>query len=360
MDFYIVLGVRQSASEADIKRAYRRLARRWHPDINPGDRAAEERFRQVADAYETLIDPRRRSMYDAGQTQAVPASPAKGGFVGFDFSSEGPDYSATFGDLMAEVLTEHGRRSRPAERGADLHQEVEVTLEEALAGAERRVALTRRDTCRTCGGGGRVRTSGTGCGACRGAGTVRTVRGHMVFTRPCGACEGTGEAPAQACTACAASGLETRAESVPVPLPPGMADGMQVRVAGKGHAGRLGGVPGDLFVTVRVAPHPVFRRDGADLHVVVAVAVHEAALGSRIDVPTPDGGVTLRVPPSTPAGQRFRLRGRGAPSPRGDRGDLVVEIRIVLPAMLDERSKELLREFGRINGEDVRRVTPAS
>jgi len=177
----------------------------------------------------------------------------------------------------------------------------------------------------------------------------------MVFSQRCAACEGTGRARPHVCGGCGASGLETRAETVQVAIPAGVADGDQVRVAGKGHAGARGGVPGDLLVTVHVAPHEVFRRSGQDLHVVVSLAIHEAALGARIEVPTPDGPARLRVPPGTQSGQRFRVRERGVPSPvDGTRGDLFVEMRLMLPAVLDERSKELLREFGRLNSEDVR------
>jgi molecular chaperone DnaJ len=177
----------------------------------------------------------------------------------------------------------------------------------------------------------------------------------MVFTRRCQACHGTGQRRPRACPSCGGAGFGTRTESVHVRIPPGISDGEHVRVAGKGHAGAHGGPPGDLFVRVRVAPHPQFRRDGDDIHLVVPVAVHEAALGARVEVPTLDGPIKLRVPPGTQSGQCFRLRGRGAPSTRdGARGDLLVEVRIVLPGILDERSKELLREFGRINGDSVR------
>ena len=357
MDLYIVLGVRHGASTAEIKRAYRRLARRLHPDINPGDRAAAERFQQVVDAYETLMDPARRSMYDAGQVQAASPPPPRGGFVGFDFTAQGPDHSASYGDLMAEVLRERGRQLPRVERGADLHQDLTLTLEEALSGMDQRLMVTRRDVCHRCGGHGRINRAGGLCPLCQGGGAVRTVRGHMVFAHRCTGCDGAGQLPPQPCPGCGASGLEMRTEAVGVRVPAGTADADQLRVAGKGHAGLYGGPPGDLFVTIRVAPHPIFRRDGQDLHVIVPVAIHEAALGARIEVPTPDGPASLRVPPSTPAGQRFRLRGRGAPSPRGAaRGDLVVELRLVLPPVLDERSKELLREFGRINQEDVRQM----
>jgi molecular chaperone DnaJ len=355
MDLYIVLGVQQGASESEIKRAYRRLARRYHPDINPGDGSAEVRFRQILEAYETLIDPARRSRYDAGHGgEASSARPAPG-FEGFDFSTRGADHSATFGDLFAEVLTERGTRSHTRQRGADLHAEMQVSFEEALSGVQRPVTVTRREQCRACAGTGRTRTSAGPCILCQGTGAVRSVRGHMVFSRSCTTCGGTGQQTPRACEPCNGAGQETRSETVTVRIPPGIVDGDRLRVPSKGHAGSHGGSAGDLYVTVKVAPHAVFRRDGDDLHMVVPVAIHEAALGAKIDLRTLDGQARLRVPPGTQTGQRFRFRERGAPSTRnGQRGDLVVEVRIMLPKLLDERSKELLREFGRINGEAVR------
>jgi molecular chaperone DnaJ len=354
MDLYVVLGVEHGASESDIKRAYRRLARRFHPDINPGDQAAEARFRQILEAYETLVDPTRRSRYDAGHGPETGAR-RRSEFEGFDFSARGADYSATFGDLMAEVLSERGARPIGPERGADLHQDLQISFEESLAGAERTLALTRRETCRRCLGSGLTRMTTAVCSVCDGSGGVRSVRGHMVFSRTCTACAGTGQQRPRACQVCAGSGQEPRLENVTVRIPPGITDGARIRVAGKGNAGNRGGVPGDLYVTVRVAAHPTYRRDGDDLHMVVPIAVHEAALGARIEITSPDGPVRLRVPPGTQSGQRFRLRERGAHSVRhGTRGDLVVEVRLMLPRVLDERSKELLREFGRINGENVR------
>ena len=356
MDLYVVLGLPHGATEADIKRAYRRLARRYHPDINPGDRLAEARFRQILHAYETLMDPQRRSRYDAGQGSDPGDDRRKSGFEGFDFSSRGVDYSATFGDLFAEVLTERGARPSGQERGADLHQDVSLGFEDALVGVQRPVTVTRRENCRGCAGTGLTRVSPGPCPLCQGSGAVRTVRGHMVFSRSCAACGGTGQQRPRPCEPCGGVGQETRTETVTVRIPPGVSDGDRVRVPGKGNAGLRGGATGDLFITVHVAPHPTIRREGDDLHAVVPVAIHEAALGARIDIPTPDGPARLRVPPGTQSGQRFRLRERGAPSARdGRRGDLVVEVRLMLPKVLDERSKELLREFGRINGgESVR------
>jgi len=354
MDLYIVLGVPQGASESEIKRAYRRLARRYHPDINPGDQAAAERFRQILEAYETLIDPARRSRYDAGYRTTTSRPRPASEFEGFDFSAQGTDYSATFGDLFAEVLTER-KRQPAAQRGADLHVDLEVAFEESLAGAQRSIAVTRRETCRVCAGSGRTRLSAGPCLHCQGAGSVRSVRGHMVFSRACTACGGTGQQTPRPCETCAGSGQETRSERVTARIPAGVADGDRLRVPSKGNAGTHGGPAGDLYITVRVAPHAVFRREGDDLHMVVPIAVHEAALGAKIDLRTLDGPARLRVPPGTQSGQRFRLRERGAPSTRtGQRGDLIVEARIMLPKLLDERSKELLREFGRLNAESVR------
>ena len=353
MDLYVLLGVAEKASDADIKRAYRRLARRYHPDINPGDDTAAVRFRQILEAYETLVDPDRRHQYDAGGSPALSGERKSSGFEGFDFSSKGADYGGTFGELFAEVLTD--RHGTPSSRGADLHATLSLTFDEALWGAERPVTVTRRDTCRGCSGLGAEPQSSGGCQACQGQGAVRSVRGHMVFARNCPVCEGSGQRLSLTCDVCAGSGQETRAENAMVRVPAGVSDGEDVRVPSKGHAGVRGGESGDLYITVQVADHPVYRREGSDLHTVVPVAVHEAALGTRVEVETPDGPTRLRVPPGTQSGQRFRLRGRGVPSARqGTRGDLIVEMRLMLPGVLDERSKELLREFGRINGESVR------
>jgi molecular chaperone DnaJ len=358
MDFYIVLGVERGAPAGEIKRAYKRLARRLHPDINPGDREAEARFRQVLDAYETLMDPDRRRRYDAGQLgpSAVSDDGATFGFAGFDFSSRvHAERTTTFGELFEEVLS---KRGRPAERtgdhGADIHAKTTLGFEEAWRGVQRTVTVTRQDTCRACAGSGYQRVADTRCVTCEGAGVVRSVRGHMVFAKTCPMCGGEGRLKQQECAPCGGQGVEPRAETLTVRIPPAVNSGARVRIAGKGHAGVRGGAPGDLLIDVTVAEHPVYRREGDELHMLVPVALHEAGLGAKFDIETPDGTVRLRVPPGTQSGQRFRLRDRGFPAKAGGRGDLVVEVRLKLPKMLDERSKELLREFGRINGESVR------
>jgi molecular chaperone DnaJ len=358
MDFYILLGIERGATLNDIKRAYKRLARRYHPDINPGDRLAAAQFRQIAEAYETLSDPDRRRRYDVSGVSAL-SPDATFGFEGFDFSvSVSGDSAPTFGDLFADVFRQRGEQfdTGAPERGVDLHQVLSLPFEDAMRGGQRHVTVTRQDHCRACQGTGRLQTAESRCFQCHGAGIVKSARGHMVFSKPCPHCRGTGRLAQTACAVCGGAQVATRTESLTIQLRPGLADGARIRVTGKGHAGRHGGESGDLYVTVRVEPHPLFRREGDDLHIVVPLAVHEAALGAKVEVPSLEGQARLRVPPGTQSGQRFHLRERGVPSARdGRRGDLVVEVRLVLPRLLDERSKELMREFGRINGEDVRK-----
>ena len=359
MDFYLVLGVNRAATLDDIKRAYKRLARKCHPDVNPGDRIAAAQFQELSQAYETLSDPDRRRRYDTSGLSPDNVERATFGFEGFDFSVTATGASAsTFGDLFADALLRREAKSGTAapERGADLHHTIVLGFEEALRGGHRQVALTRQEHCMRCGGLGTLPSSEVRCTHCQGLGTVRSTRGHMVFSKPCTSCHGTGRRSESRCPACDGRQLVIRTEALTIDFPPGLADGAALRFAGGGHAGAGGGDHGDLCISVRVEPHPLFTRTGDDLHVVVPIAVHEAALGARVDVPALDGLARLRIPPGTQSGQRFRLRERGAPSARdGRRGDLVVEVRVVLPRFLDERSKELLREFGRINNEDVRR-----
>jgi molecular chaperone DnaJ len=358
MDLYIVLGLERSAALADVKRAYKRLARKYHPDINPGDRMAAAQFRQISEAYETLSDPDRRRRYDMTGATARGDSGTTYGFEGFDFtiSVHGTE-APTFGDLFADVLQQREARhdDGTAERGADLHQTVTLDFEEAMRGSQRPVTVTRQELCRACRGSGHLPISETRCLHCHGAGSVKSTRGHMVFSKPCAACGGSGRQAQTPCPSCGGQQVEMRTEPLTINVPPGMADGARIRVPGKGHVGRNGGASGDLYITLHVQPHPIFHREGDDLHLTVPIAVHEAALGAKIEVPSLEGTARLRVPPGTQSGQRFRLRERGVPSARdGRRGDLVVEVKLVLPKLLDERSKELLREFGRINAGDIR------
>ncbi len=357
MDFYAILGLGPGASPAEIKRAYRRLSRRCHPGVNPGDRQAQAVFERITEAHDTLSDPDRRRQYDAagGSSRPRPLAAACE-FAGFDFSfaAHGTD-AATFSELFADVLHPPMHQHGNAERGADLHASLTITFEESFRGVERQVVVTRQIACGGCGGAGQVRTPEGRCPHCQATGEVRWARGHMVFSKSCAACAGTGRERFQRCGVCGAQGRIVRSEPVPVRVPPGALSGARLRVPERGHTGQRGGRDGDLYVDVHVQPHPLLRRERDDLFIVVPVAVHEAVLGARIDVPTLDGGIKLKIPAGTQAGQRFKVSGRGAPTPDGSRGDLFVEVKLVLPAMADERSKELMREFGKLNGEDVRR-----
>jgi molecular chaperone DnaJ len=356
MDLYIVLGVERGAELDEIKRAYRRLARRLHPDINPGDGEAAERFRQILAAYETLSDPDRRHRYDSGQADTPGADDISSfGFTGFDFSAHAAaERSTTFGELFEEVIKGRPRDGANANRGADIHAPLSLSFEEAWHGVQHTLSLTRQDVCRVCEGTGARRVTQTRCVVCEGTGHVRSVRGHMVFAKNCSHCGGAGHIEQAPCGVCHGLSIEPRVETLTVRVPAGVSNGARVRVSGKGHAGTRGGPPGDLFIEVHVRDHEVYRRDGDDLLITVPVAVHEAALGARIVVTTPDGPTRLKIPAGTQSGQRFRLRDRGAVSRNGQRGDLVVEVLLRLPRVLDERSKALLREFGQINAESVR------
>ncbi len=357
MDFYVILGLGPGASAAEIKRAYRRLSRRYHPGVNPGDRQAEAVFERVTQAYATLSDPARRREYDAAGGMSSPAAPASAfEFAGFDFSfaARGTE-AATFSELFAEVLHPPAQHEGKAEPGADLHASVTVTFEESLRGVNRQVVVTRQVPCSACGGAGRVGTPEGRCPHCQATGKLRWARGHMVFSKSCAACGGTGRQRFQRCEVCSANGRLVRSEPIPVRVPAGVRDGARLRIAERGNTGRRGGRSGDLFIDVHVQPHALLRREADHLFLTVPVAVHEAVLGARIDVPTLEGPVKLRIPPGTQAGQQFRVSGYGAPTVSGARGDLIVEVRLVLPAVADDRSKELMREFGRLNADDVRR-----
>ncbi len=358
MDYYVILGLGPGASPAEIKRAYRRLSRRYHPGVNPGDRQAQAMFERITEAYHTLSDAERRRQYDAGgaSTARAPAGTVAFEFAGFDFSfaARGTE-AATFSELFADVLHPPVEDNGEAEPGADLYAALTISFEESFRGVDRQVVVTRQVLCGVCAGTGRIRTPEGRCGQCNATGHVRWARGHMVFAKPCAACGGTGRRRYQRCEVCSAQGRLVRSEPVPVRVPPGVPTGARLRVPERGHAGRRGGRNGDLYVDIHVEPHPLLHREGDHLFIDVPVAVHEAVLGARIDVPTLDGGVKLRIPPGTQGGQRFKISGRGAPTPSGARGDLIVEVKLVLPALADERSKELMREFGRLNGEDVRR-----
>ena len=358
MDLYVVLGVPRSASADDIERAYRRLARRYHPGLNPGDRHAEELFRAVDAAYRVLSVRDSRVAYDRHGTVPEPASAAaRVSFAGFDFSADVQEARATtFSELFADVFQEAARRAVAPQRGRHVEAELRLSFEDAVRGGTFPVSVVRQERCTLCRGNGWLGMAPRPCPDCGAAGTRRSARGHMVFTRPCERCAGRGHLASEQCARCGGGGVQSVAESFAVPVPPGIESGARLVVPGGGHAAG-GSAPGDLYVIVEVAPHRVFRRAGRDLLLTLPVAVHEAALGARVDVPTLNGLVRLRIPPGTASGQQLRLRGRGVPvAGRPDQaGDLLIDIQIVLPPVRDEQSKALLREFGRLNVVDVRK-----
>jgi molecular chaperone DnaJ len=315
-------------------------------------------FERISEAYSVLNDPRRRRDYDTGQGSPPSAPPAAAvpQFTEFDFTMRAHGAQAsTFSELFAEILNpvtaEYGR----PEPGADLHATLTVPFEVQLTGDERQVVVTRQVPCSACHGSGRRVTVEGRCMQCAGRGQTRWARGHMVFAKECGACGGSGRRRSETCAACVGRGQAVRSDAVPVPVPPGVRDGARIRVPEGGNAGRHGGATGDLYVSIQVASHPLFRREGDDLVCTLPVAIHEAVLGARIDVPALDRTIRLNLPPGTQGGRRFRARGRGFPTVTGGAGDLIAEVRIVLPSHIDDRSQELVREFARLNPGDVRK-----
>jgi molecular chaperone DnaJ len=362
MDLYEVLGVRRNASTAEVRRAYQKLARQLHPDLNPGDATAAARFAGVSRAFLVLSDPQRRAEYDRGAREPAPASTVpEVGFEGFDFSAQVSVAGVQFRDIFAGVLSPVATAAVP---GEDLEQATRVSFEECFRGAHRRIHLVRQGECSACGGSGRVAAGPTPCPTCHGARQVRANRGRMIFTRRCADCGGTGVQRDRECGRCDA-GRVMRSEWLEVDIPAGVQDGARLRLAGCGNAGRRGGPAGDFILVVQVEPHRFYRREGDDLFCVVPITITEAALGGHVEVPTPDGPMTIEVPSGTQNGQRFRLRKRGLPrmGEKG-RGDLYMEARVWVPRVDDEKSRELLREFARRNPHDPRQeqgdVPPAA
>jgi molecular chaperone DnaJ len=345
MELYEALGVKRGASVAEIRRAWQRLSRALHPALNPGDPAAAERYREAAKAFEVLSDPQRRAAYDRGERPPVPVSPvAQAGFEGFDFSARVRVEAVGFRDIFDEPQGPHGREQ--ALQGEDLEQATRLSFEESMSGAERRVHLVRFEVCPGCSGSGDVAFGPVRCQRCQGSGLVRGSRGHMIFSRTCAECDGTGEIRSIDCPRCGGEGRAIASEWIDVQIPKGVDDGSHVRLPGAGNAGRRGGPAGDFVLTIQLEPHARFRRDGEDLHCTVDVGLFEAAMGAHVEVATPDGPVTIEVPAGTQNGQRFRLRKRGVPHLGAQgRGDLWVEARIVVPAVTGERGRALLREL---------------
>jgi molecular chaperone DnaJ len=364
-DFYNLLGVKRGASADEIRKAYRRLARKYHPDVNPGDKAAEDKFKQITEAYEVLSDAEKRKIYDKygaysdNIRDAGAAGAGRGGFDfgGFDFG-QATAGGSSFKDIFSEIFSGGARttaQSRPQpQRGADIEVPLALSFEEAINGLTTNINVRRSDPCVRCNGTGEGSAGLMICGHCNGTGKVSAGGGFLRFDQTCPDCHGTGKRR-QPCPDCRGTGTVPKTETVKVRIPAGVDTGSRVRVAGKGEAGTRGGPTGDLFIITNVAPHPIFTRKGDNIECTIPITLTEAALGARIEVPTVSGKAQLKIPPGTQSGQKFRLREKGAPSLRGNaRGDQYVEVKITLPKIIDEDSKELLRQFARRNPENPR------
>ena len=376
-DYYSALGVSRDAGEDDIKKAYRRLARKYHPDVNPGDKASEERFKKVTEAYEVLSDAKKRQMYDQFGFYSENGAPTGGheagqrgpgmGFGGFDFSDfmsqagaagagrgrTAPD-SGSFRDIFSNWFGRGQEETEEPEKGTDLEYGLSIDFWQGIKGTQVKLSISRQETCSTCHGTGSAGSQISVCPQCNGSGQVTQMGGAMRFSLTCPRCGGSGRLK-NACPTCHGDGRVASTETVEVRIPPGAQNGSRLRVAGKGNAGTKGAPSGDLYITIRTEPHPFFRRQGDDIEITVPIRVDEAALGAKIEVPTIDGRAILKIPQGTKNGQKFRLREKGVLSNRkGSRGDEIVEVSVEVPLAQDERTRELLRELARLHPEDPR------
>lgn len=353
-DYYEVLGIARNAAPEEIKKAYRRLAVKFHPDKNPGDKQAEERFKEAAEAYAVLADAEKRQRYDRFGRQGLGQ---QGGFGGFD-----PDVFGDFGDILGEMFGFGGvfgggaRRRQQSRRGADLRYDLEIDFDEAALGLETRIQIPRLDACEGCNGSGTNAADGIRtCETCRGRGQVAFQQGFFTIARTCSACGGAGRRIVKPCPDCNGQGRVRRERTLTVRIPPGVDEGTRLRLQGEGEAAPGGGHPGDLYVVLSVRPHETFRRDGADIHSDVAVSYAQAALGATISVPVLGGGdEEFDVPAGTQPGTVLRLKGKGIASLDGEgRGDHLVQVRVRVPRKLSAEHRALLESLAEIEGEET-------
>ncbi len=380
-DYYALLGVKKTATSDDIRKAFRKLARRYHPDVNPGDKRAEEKFKEISEANDVLSDEKKRKVYDQvgfysdqidpATAEAYARQQGAGGqppvdFGGFDFSGfqggaghqagAGSQSWGSFKDIFSGIFSgaQQPQRPRGPQPGTDLEYQATVEFWTAIHGGPARIQINRQETCPTCHGqaslGGPMQ-----CPECNGTGQVTQMGGRMKFNIPCPRCNGTGRTTS-ACGTCHGEGVVSRSESVDFRIKAGTRDGQRIRLQGKGNAGLNGGAAGDLFLIVRTGTHPVFTRVGDDIQLTVPVTIAEASLGAKVDVPTIDGRAQLKIPPGTQSGQKLRMRERGvenAGRPE-QRGDQIVTVEVVVPHLNDERSREIMRELAKLNNQDPR------
>ncbi|MBS1201905.1 MAG: molecular chaperone DnaJ [Chromatiaceae bacterium] len=357
-DYYEVLGVARNASEADVKKAFKRLAMKYHPDRNPGDKRSEEQFKEAKLAYDVLSDPKKRSAYDQFGHAGVEAG--AGGFGGpGDFAGAG-SFQDIFGDVFGDIFG--GRTGRRAGRGSDLRYDLTLTLEEAVAGKEVKIRIPTLVDCQFCGGSGaKPGTSPKTCPSCRGAGQVRMQQGFFSIQQTCPQCRGSGHVIEEPCGHCRGRGRLQEEKTLSVKVPAGVDTGDRIRLAGEGERGEHGGTPGDLYVQVQVQEHPIFTREDSHLFCEVPIGFVIAALGGEMEVPTLDGKVMLKIPAGTQTGKMFRVRGKGVKPVRGGPvGDLICRVIVETPVNLTERQREILREFDQSVQEGGSRHSPQS
>jgi len=380
-DYYATLGVKKTASSEEIRKAFRKAARKYHPDVNPGDKRAEEKFKEISEANDILSDEKKRKVYDQlgfysdqidpAQAEAYARQQKDGGvpvdFGGFDFSGfqgghggqqagAGSSSWGSFKDIFSGIFSgsQQPQRPRGPQPGTDLEYQATVDFWSAIRGGQARIQIHRQEICPTCHG--MAQTGGPmTCPECGGTGQVTQMGGRMKFNIPCPRCNGTGRT-SNDCGTCHGEGTVSRTETVDFRIKAGTRDGQRIRLQGKGNAGINGGAAGDLFVIVRTGTHPVFTRLGDDIQVTVPVTIAEASLGAKVDVPTIDGRAQLKIPPGTQSGQKLRMRDRGVESAShpGQRGDQIVTVEVVVPTLNDERSREIMRELAKLNNQDPR------
>ncbi|MGH7771302.1 MAG: molecular chaperone DnaJ [Candidatus Binatia bacterium] len=349
-DYYELLGLNRSASGEEIKKAYRKLALKYHPDRNPGDKQAEEKFKEISEAYQVLTDPEKRVQYDQfGHAAFGHGGPFKGGF---DFTT---GFEDIFGDIFGEFFGAGTTRRRSRTRGEDLRYNLDIAFEEAVLGTAKKIKIPRQASCDRCrGSGSKPGSAPQTCPTCRGRGQVSFQQGFFHVSRTCSQCRGEGTTISDPCSSCNGTGRVRKLHTLSVKIPPGVDTGSRLKLRGEGESGISGGLPGDLYVVIQVEPHPLFIRDGLDIICEVPISFVQAALGTDIDVPTLEGKVKMKIPPGTQSGKVFRLKGKGVRDVQGyHQGDQHVRVVLETPTHLTPRQRELLKEFAELGGQEV-------
>jgi molecular chaperone DnaJ len=358
-DYYEVLGLNRDASDEEIKKAYRKLAMKFHPDRNPDGKDAEEKFKEAKEAYEILSEAEKRKAYDSYGHAGV--NPQMGMGAGAEGAGFGGGFAEAFGDIFSDIFgAGQGRGRSSVFRGADLRYNLEVSLEQAARGTSTKIRIPTMETCETChGSGAKPGTQPKTCETCHGSGTVRLSQGFFSIQQTCPTCHGGGKVVSDPCATCRGAGRIKKHKTLEVKIPAGVDEGDRIRLSGEGESGVNGGPPGDLYVVIHLKEHGVFQREGDDLHCEMPISFSQAALGGEIEIPTLDGAAKVKVPPETQSGQVFRLRGKGIKGVRSSYpGDLLCEVVVETPVRLTDRQKELLRELEEINRKDGSRHNP--